>query len=92
MKREDFKLLIESTFPNKNERRQLTKCLRYILTGQNVGPDLYAICEVLGENEVDRRIYATLKRVYENQNALSDGQETTNCLRKEKRVCDNEFS
>ena len=36
--------------------------------------------------------YGDIGIFYENQNALSDGQETKSCLRKEKRVDHHELS
>lgn len=38
----------------------MTAELRYALTGQNIGPDLYSICEILGKEKVISRISSYL--------------------------------
>jgi hypothetical protein len=61
MKSQDFKILMETVYPDKKHRRHMCKIIRLILTGQEHGPDLYSIMEVYGEEKCNNIILDFLK-------------------------------
>jgi len=56
MKRNDYKSILESVYPEKKERREMCKHIRLALSGNSVGPDLYDMMEVLGKEKVLERL------------------------------------
>jgi len=56
MTREHYKLIIESVYPDKKERREMCKHIRLALSGNLIGPDLYDMMEVLGQQTVLKRL------------------------------------